>query len=398
MSRPRPYDDARREGGSSVFIAELPAFAAIGRRFDELYDAYFDFEYPSEHLAEEREFIAGLEEAAARAGRRGSDWKAIEPELEARFGAKYRDLKGSYDAMLRRAVDLSPQTLSQFLGVMAGKAKAILAHKAPETIKSEVPPESNPYAELLGSEEFRKGMDGLKAVNPAAQAGIERALAGLSGLLGGDPGPKMPPMTPAVAKILEMQKQALERMKVTNPDVARRMEQELAEMEGFAAGPAGFPSRADVPTEDLGGDDDEPEEEQLPAGTFRFACAGKAPNPNQKRLFDWLAENQAEVASKVEQALRTMHAEQAEGEDAPRELVIFPTDASSDVPLSFFRVERFYLAEDGRRIGITFDTVREDEHGCALVIEDAEVIDAGYYDVLEALYAEGEEIDPEDDE
>ena len=41
MPSPKPYDSARREGGSTVFLADLPALAGIGRRFDELYDTYF---------------------------------------------------------------------------------------------------------------------------------------------------------------------------------------------------------------------------------------------------------------------------------------------------------------------------------------------------------------------
>ena len=110
MANPRPYDDARRVGGVLSFVADLPAFAAFGRRHDALSDAYFHFEYPESYRDAERAFARDVKDAADRAlsGGGGADWDEADAGLERRYGDKYRGLKQSLPTLTRGSLGQEP--------------------------------------------------------------------------------------------------------------------------------------------------------------------------------------------------------------------------------------------------------------------------------------------------
>jgi hypothetical protein len=424
MSTSQPYDTVRREDGSAIFSADLPAFASIGRRYDELYDAYYRFQYPREYLKRELEFVQAMEVAGQQAASGGVDWIEINDDLARRFGAKYRRLRSLVPSMLVDAARLSQQGLVQCIQNLVTSARGQLARKAKASDTSDDPTlraaaawQPPPVPNPLESPQFRAQMENWKTADPNAGeriAGIMRGLSMLGGSAAGgasreqqmDEQMKALGQSPAVRAMLEQQRQLLERIKQVNPAAARAMERQVEEMERMSTDPTGFRAElaAQASNEDAETDETENEgagdaDEDRTPGRFHFDCgAVRRPTEHQKQLFTWLVEHQQELAPKIEKALRATHAEMAESVDLddPNERVIFPENsAGSDVPLSYFRIESIMLPEAGDRIGITLDSVYgHEEHGCALVIAGGEVIDAGGTDVLAAL--DDDEFEDED--
>jgi hypothetical protein len=415
MSTSQPYDTVRREDGSAIFIADLPAFASIGRRFGELSHAYHHFQYPRAYLKGEQVFVRAIAEAGERAATGEVDWIAINDDLEKRFGAKYQRLRSLAPPMLIDAAKWSQQGLVQCLQTLVTSARGELARKARASDIADDPMLSAAAAwqprvvpNPLESPQFRAQMQDWKNADPTAGERVAGIMRGLSMLPGSAPGGanveqqmdeqiKAIGQLPAAKAMLEQQRQLLARMKQVNPAAARAMERELEQMERVCADPAGYraelAARAIDDAEESDETDNEiadgPHDERI-AGRFRFDCgAVQRPTDHQKRLFAWFVEHQQELAPKFEKALRTMHAELAENADLddPKERVLFPENpAGSDVPLCYFRIESIVLPEAGDRIGMTFDSVfGHEEHGCALVIEGGEVTDVGGTDVLAAL-------------
>jgi len=421
MSPSQPYDTVHREDGSAIFDGDLPALARIGRRYDELYQAYYHFTYPREYLETEQAFVKAIEDAGERAARGDGNWTAIDNDLETRFGKSYRRLRSLLPSIFLDAAKRSRPGLVQCLQMLVTSAKAELARRASASDTSDepglraaaawqppVPP--NP----LESPQFRAQVEELKRAAPAAQDRIAGMMRGLSMFMGGSQGGqsieqqmdehmKAVGQSPQLQSMLDLQKRALERVRKLNPGAARAMERELEQMERMAADPAGFRAEMAARALDQAAASEETKR-QLPAlvpqsrapGRFRFDCGGvDQPTEHQKLLFTWLAEHQEELAPKIEKALRTMHAEMAGNTDLddPKERVLFPENAAeSDVPLSYFRIESFILPEAGDRIGMTFESIfGHEEHGCALVIEGGEVTDFGDTEVLSALEDYGDE-------
>jgi hypothetical protein len=477
MSGAKPYDQCRRERGAVVFEADLPAFASFGRRYDELYNAYYHFRYSRADVEAARAFARAVEDAAERALSREGDWKEIEPDLERRFGETYRRLRSSLLSFTDQFARTSAEGLAHGLKLLVVQAKSDLATKinACDDPGAADPPVERqaatpPRADLTTSDRARGEPEPSRETVPDDQGGLEQALSSMARLVGAPHDQASvdsqlqnliktlgvspdalhamaQQMSPADAdqlrrrvegalaglsrfreqfrgqagsepsrenlvkgrgpssellRMIEQQKAVIERVKAQNPAVARQMERQLREMEQFAVDPSAAAAEmtASVAEHEA---DSEPEDEKpsLPPGRFRVECGAKGPSDHQKRLFDWLSEHQSELAPQVEQALRAMHAERASGinSEDPQERVLFPPDAAkSDVPLSCFRIERILVADSGDRIGVTFDSMLEDEHGCALLIEGGKVADFGYEDVLEPLYYGDDGFEHDDDE
>jgi len=436
MASSQPYDSVLREGGSTVFIGDLPAFVPIGRQYDDLYDAYFHFRYPREYLKSELTFVRAIEEAGDRAATPGADWKAIDQDLESRFGEPYRRLRSSVPSFFVDAARNSSQAVSQILQMLIVRARGELARKASESdtagdseLQAAASWQPPPPTDLLKSPQFLGQMDQWKNMDPGAGDRIAGIMRGLSMFQAQSPasyGPeqqldamiKTLTSSPQVKGILDFGQKAIERYKQSNPELARALQTQVDEMKQIdemqrtaVADPARFRAeemarmQAAAAAEPAATDESAKKAKKgLKPGAFRFVCGSvKVPTENQKRLFAWLVEHQKELMPKVEKTLRAMHAEVADQSkvDDPKERVLFPKDAaSSDVPLNYFRIESFILPESGDRIGMALDSVRgHEEHGCALVIEAGEVIDFGGTELLAELDSyEDDEGEYDDDE
>ena len=362
------------------------------------------------------------ERLAIGSGRGDADWRAVDRDLEARFGEKYRRLRSGVHPTFLKVAEASPAGLVQVLDLLAVGANGALARIAAAseaiddpTVRAaaewQPPMPPNPFE----SPDVRGQLDLLKATDPVVGDRIANALGGPLGLLGRSTDEeanerieaermKAFAQSPETLEFVEQQKQLMETMKAVNPEVARFIRHQLDEMEQIASDPAGFRAEWAARTE---AEDARAAEEgdgsTPPPGRFRFDCGGvKRPTEHQKRLFTRLVERQEELAPKVEQALRAMHAEMADEVDLddPQERVLFSEEArASDVPLDYFRVESFILPESGDRIGMSFESIfGHEEHGCALVIEADEVTDFGDTEVLFALEDDEDEYDDDEDE
>jgi hypothetical protein len=346
--------------------------------------------------------------------------------------SQFRRLRSLLPSIFVDAAKRSPQGLVQCLQMLVTSARGELARRASASDTSDDPvlqaaaawqPHVRPNP--LESPQFRGQLEELKNADPTAGDRIAAITRGLSMLRGSSPGGanldqqmdeqmKALGQSPQVLAALEMQKQALERMKQLHPGAARAMQSQIEAMERMVADPAGFRAGLAARALDEAAESDETES-QIPdepqkgktPGRFRFDCGGvKRPTDHQKLLFTWLVEHQEELAPKIEKALRAMHAEMAASADLddPKERVLFPENAAvSHVPLNYFRIESFILPEAGDRIGMTFESVfGHEEHGCALVIEGGEVSDFRGTEVLSALeddeYDDGDFDEYDDDQ
>jgi hypothetical protein len=430
MASSQPYDIVRRENGSTVFSGDLPAFAPIGRHYDELYETYFHFKYPRDYLKNELAFVRAIEEAGDRAVRQGGDWTAINQDLESRFGDKFRRLRSSIPPNFVDAARHSSQAVSQILQMVVVQARVELARKASESdtagdseLQAAASWQPPAPTDLLKSPQFLGQMDQWKSMDPGAGDRIAGIMRGLSMFQVQSPasyGPeqqvdaivKTLTSSPQVKGILDFGLKAIERYKQSNPELARAMQAQVDEMKAIdemqraaAADPARFRAeemarmQAAAAAEPAVSDESaQKAKEGLKPGAFRFDCSSvKVPTENQKRLFTWLVEHQNDLKPKVEKTLRAMHAEVADQSqrDDPKERVIFPKNAAdSDIPLNFFRIESIILPESGDRIGMAFDSIwGHEEHGCALVIDGGEVIEFGGTEVLAALESNDDDDD-----
>lgn len=84
-----PYDSAERVDDSLVFLADLPAFAPIGRRYAEIEDARLDFTHSQEVLDYWTNYVAAYQQATADAiaGRR--PWPEIVAEMSQRYPKEF---------------------------------------------------------------------------------------------------------------------------------------------------------------------------------------------------------------------------------------------------------------------------------------------------------------------
>ena len=85
----RPYDAAEQVDDSLVFIADLPAFVPIGRRYAEVEDARLDFTHSQDTLDYWTGYVAAYQQATADAiaGRR--PWPELVAEMSQRYPKEF---------------------------------------------------------------------------------------------------------------------------------------------------------------------------------------------------------------------------------------------------------------------------------------------------------------------
>ncbi len=183
MSAAKPYDNSRRERGTTLFEAELPAFAPIGRRYDELYRAYYAFTYQREHIAAERAFVAAIEQARDLAAAGSAAWGEVDRDLDARFGEKYRRLRQGIPPIFLNLAPASPAGHVQVLEMLVTGSRAALARMAAASNATDDPavreaadwqPELPPGLGLLASSPIGEPLAG----SGADDAGPRERLAG----------------------------------------------------------------------------------------------------------------------------------------------------------------------------------------------------------------------------
>jgi hypothetical protein len=380
MAGRKPYDEIRVEEGRAYFVAELPAFALIGQRFDEISKAYYStgsaVASTTQRGASKSELALAVKAAVERVRQGRQDWRTVEADLEKQFGDQYWDLKFGVIIALSGKHSLTyPQARESYEKIIATKPGlenflVTLANHAHIMLAA-----SNPAQPL--------GLPGnaLKIFEQLAER-MGRAGHGL----------------PSPQKLMEERMKAIQQqMKGLPPAAARQLEEHMAQMEQFFKDPSalfGAAAHAGGEAEESESGDADSENEQcerLPAGQFRFETArGKEFTQRQKELFDWLAANQAQVAKEVKGTLATMFEQMAEGVDRedPTERVLCPESASPDTALDRFRISAFILDRTDRRIGLQLESLfyHYDEHGCAILVEDGKVTDYGEWDAIEVLY------------
>lgn len=375
----RPYERTFDDCGMLCFEAELPAFAAIGRRFEKLKLAYRSFSYPPGYAQEYRECVAAIKKAVAHS-KSCEHWAKSDTRLERRFGM-YRRIKLSVPSRFVDQSRRSNRGFRDYLRMLVASSEILLAR--------------------VGGAGLPRGIDFL-----ALRRGLHGHLTTLlrsrhsqdndQGLLEG-------PMFHALVKARDQGTlPTMQRFHITS-----RMNEEtfLEDLQAFRRcdleGIKGVRPKNQREAElakktltelhKLRQQESQPIESSQPPGRFRVQCGNrKKPTVAQVKLFESLLAHQKQVAVDVKAAIREMHQRMSRDfdRDDPQQRLLFPDDpARSNVPLNCFRINEFILPKKGRRIGVTFDTLFRyyDEHGCALLIEDSKVRGFGEADVLSVL-------------
>jgi hypothetical protein len=398
-----PYEQTYAAGGERYFDASLPAWSKIGERFEELSQAYYDFEYPPEHFQKGRELLAAIRQGQAKLEKSPQSWATVDKELTDQFGQPYLDAKGHLLAPLAEYFTTGQMPAGEYMEWMALEVESRMAAQGdPQADWDAIEAQRAELTGRLTSAGYATERDRqMQAEDPARYTFLQNSLQLLSQQMQNpDDASGFEQMMAEQMKLFQQSPffaqaqnqmdemvQGLEALKDSDPELYQQQREQIEAVSELYRDPAAamknlMAGMGEMPGENEG--EDESDMPALPHGSLRFACGQKKVTPAQRKLFEQLQRDQQSLLPQIEQALRDLHARMNPGQkDDPREDVLFPPDpAHSDVPLNAFAIERVELDRDGRYAILWLDTLfpHFDEHACGIRIENGTVTRYGSWD------------------
>lgn len=405
-----PYQTPFWRDGELCFFAEVPAFAQIGQRFDELSALSFNYVAPAQEQQQWRQFARRLEQLISEAVHLSVEsWAQVELQLEREYGDAFTQAKRRVPQPVHEYFQTLQMPLAEYAEWLLLGVEQQWALNGGSDAGLDMDlflARTNRLSQRLQSAGYESATDRrLKQEDPDRYQFMTKSMELLLRSMD-NPDPhshktmideqlllfRQSPMFEQAQRAQNAMRQQLEGLRETHPELYEQQIRQLEKMERFAFDPVAAIRElsASEPTipEEVVRDEIAPDQPQVaPPGHFLFRCGRRERiTQSQIRLFNELLLQQPGLRLEVEAALRQMHGwmQGTKPDSWPGDRILFPDDpGTTDTPLQCFRIEHVSLdPQPGGGVVLGLDTLfgHFDEHGCCILIRDGAVKRYGTWD------------------
>lgn len=403
-----PYDSTFWRDGELCFLAEVPALAHIGRRFDELSESSFHYVAPDQELRQWRQLAGRLEHLVAETGRQFEEpWEQVEKRLEQEFGDAFIQARGRIPPPVQEYFQTRQMPLAEYVEwlLLGTEQQWALNGGCGEGLDMDAfLARTDRLSKRLRSAGYESEVDRrMRQEDPDRYQFMTKSMELLLRSMD-DTDPhahenmvveqmklfRESPMFEQAQQAQNQLRQQLERLRETDPDLYERQIRPFDEMERFISDPAAVIQQMEVSAladaARAGSGDEAPDQPRVASsGELLFRCGRRNTiTQSQIRSFQELLRIQEGLRTAIEAALREMHRwmQRPKPFSWPGDHILFPDDPDvTDTPLQCFRIEHVSL-EPGGRVVLGLDTLfgHFEEHGCSILIRNGTVERYGTWD------------------